>query len=199
MGRKMIHSARVTMVFAVALGLSGSGVQPVGATTPFTVCYDRATRLMHFSTLGRCYSPLQITLVVGGAPTGPRGARGLPGVGGLQGDGGLIGPSGIQGPQGAQGPPGATGPIGGTGPAGANSFSTHSVTDASALTDASMTVSCGPGSVVISGGYAASATRILASKPTSTRDGWTVSWNGLDPGTGVTVYAICVVGTNSPA
>ena len=194
MKRNRRNSARVAVAFVVALGASGTVVVPAGAAAPFTVCYDRATRVMHFSSLGRCYRPKQITLVVGGTVTGSRGPVGAAGVAGLRGDAGLIG---LQGPQGAQGPAGETGATGGTGPAGVNSLATHSTTDSSPATDGSITVSCSPGSIVNTGGYAASANRITASKPTALSDGWTVSWTGLSGGSAVTVYAICIVGTNS--
>jgi hypothetical protein len=182
MKRNRRNSVRVAVAFVVALGASGSVVVPAGAAAPFTVCYDRATRVMHFSPLGRCYPPKQITLVVGGGATGSRGERGPVGAAGLRGDAGLVG---LQGPQGAQGPAGVT------------SLVTHSETDPSPPGAGSMSVTCSPGSVVTTGGYAASANRITASKPTALSDGWTVSWTGLDGSSDVTVYAICMVGTST--
>jgi len=201
MKHKRFNSTRVALVCAVALGTTAAMFTPVGASAPFTICYDRATRIVHFSPLGRCYSPKQVTLVVGDT-AGPRGERGLAGEPGPQGDAGLVGPQGFQGPAGPIGPigpPGQTGQPGQPGQPGVNTYKRVSTTDSSTSDSGSATVICAPGSVASGGGFVASAARVSASQTTPAGDGWTVSWVGRDSGTSVTAFAICAVGTSSAA
>ncbi len=197
MKHKRFNSTRVALVCAVALGTTAAMFTPVGASAPFTICYDRATRIVHFSPLGRCYSPKQVTLVVGDT-AGPRGERGLAGEPGPQGDAGLVGPQGFQGPAGPIGPIGPPGQTGQPGQPGVNTFvSITQVETVAATTPSTLTVFCPAGEVVTGGGFRGTNQGISASQPTPLNDGWRASYRS--DGTAFTVNAICAVGTSSAA